>query len=120
MFPLFVINTFICINIQYYVGFEVLTGVTKKSSLFCDIQPSSLLKVNGSFGGTYRLHFQIRNIGQARNQLEASKRFCFFMISLLDYSSPPKIEVTCSSETSVEFQQSLRRYIQETGTLQYE
>jgi hypothetical protein len=37
------------------VGFEVLTAVVIKSSVFWDITPYSLLKVNRRFRGTYRL-----------------------------------------------------------------
>jgi hypothetical protein len=40
-----------------YVGFEVLTTVIMKSSVFWDKMPCSPMKVN-RFGGTYRLHFQ--------------------------------------------------------------
>jgi hypothetical protein len=41
-----------------FVGFEVLTPVVMKSSIFWDIKPCSPLKVNRRFGGTYRLHLQ--------------------------------------------------------------
>jgi hypothetical protein len=53
-----------------YVGFEVLTAVVMKSSIFWDITPCSLLKVNRGFGGTYRHHLQGRRISLARNQRE--------------------------------------------------
>jgi hypothetical protein len=43
---------------HHYVGFEVLTAVVMKSSVFWDITPCSPLKVNRHFGGTYRLHLQ--------------------------------------------------------------
>jgi hypothetical protein len=36
----------------HYIGFEVLTAVVMKSSIFWDITPCSLLKVNRHFGGT--------------------------------------------------------------------
>jgi hypothetical protein len=41
-----------------YVGFDILTSVVVKSSIFWDITPCSPLKVNRRFGGTYRLHIQ--------------------------------------------------------------
>jgi hypothetical protein len=44
----------------FYVGFEVLTAVVMKSTIFWDITPCSPLTVNRSFGGTYRLHVQGR------------------------------------------------------------
>jgi hypothetical protein len=34
----------------HFVGFEVLTAVVVKSSIFCDIKPCSPLKVNRRFG----------------------------------------------------------------------
>jgi hypothetical protein len=38
------------------VGFEVLTAAVMKSTIFWDIMPCSVLKINQRFGGTYRLH----------------------------------------------------------------
>jgi hypothetical protein len=43
---------------KVFVGFEVLTAVVMKSSVFWDITPCSPLKVNRCFGGTYRIHLQ--------------------------------------------------------------
>jgi hypothetical protein len=43
-----------------YVGFDVLTAVVMKSTIFRDITPCSPLSVNRRFGGTYRLHLQGR------------------------------------------------------------
>jgi hypothetical protein len=42
-----------------------------KSTIFWDIMPCSLLKVNWHFGGTYCLHLRGRRISQARNQRES-------------------------------------------------
>jgi hypothetical protein len=50
-----------------YAGFEVLTAVVMKSTIFWDIMPCSLLKANRHFGGTHRLHLQCQ-IRQARYQ----------------------------------------------------
>jgi hypothetical protein len=44
-----------------YVGFEVLTAVVMKSTIFWDISPCGPLSVNRRFGGTYRLHLQGQN-----------------------------------------------------------
>jgi hypothetical protein len=41
-----------------FVAFEVLAAVAMKSSVFWDITPCSLLKVNRGFGGIYRFHFE--------------------------------------------------------------
>jgi hypothetical protein len=59
------------VNIYYFIGFEVLTAVIMKSTIFWDITPCSPLKVNRRFGGTYRLHLQGRKISRARNQRES-------------------------------------------------
>jgi hypothetical protein len=56
---------------QNYVGFEVLTAVVMKSTIFWDITPCISMKVNRRFGGTYRLHLQGRRISKARNQSES-------------------------------------------------
>jgi hypothetical protein len=55
------------------LGFEVLTSVVMRSSIFWDITPCGPLKVNRRFGGTPR----------------------FF--SCLTYSSTVMMEATCSS-----------------------
>jgi hypothetical protein len=52
----------------YYVGFEVLTAMIMKSSIFWNVTPSSPLKVNLHSGGTCHFHLQGRRISQARNQ----------------------------------------------------
>jgi hypothetical protein len=45
-----------------YVGFEVLTAVIVKSTIFWDITPCTPLKINGRIRGTYLLHLQGRRI----------------------------------------------------------
>jgi hypothetical protein len=55
-------------------GFEVLTAVPMKSSIFWDIMPCSLMKVNWLFGETCHFHPQCGAISQARNQHEAGRR----------------------------------------------
>jgi hypothetical protein len=42
------------------VGFEVLTTVVMKRTVFWDIISCSPLKVNRRFGGTYHLHLEGR------------------------------------------------------------
>jgi hypothetical protein len=58
-------------------GFEVLTAVVMKSSVFWDITPYNPLKVNRCFRGTCGLHFQGRRKRQARNQREEAERVYF-------------------------------------------
>jgi hypothetical protein len=79
---------------------------TLRSSVFWDITLCSPLKVNRRFGGTYRLHLQGRGISRARNQRESRRK-----------AETLKMEVTCSSETSVDFQRTTQRYIAEYRTL---
>jgi hypothetical protein len=55
----------------FKLGFEVLTAVVMKSSIFCDIIPCSQLKVSRRFGATCPLHLQGRRISQGRNQRES-------------------------------------------------
>jgi hypothetical protein len=43
-----------------YVGFDVLTAVVMKSTIFWNITPYSPLSVKRRFWGTYRLHLQRR------------------------------------------------------------
>jgi hypothetical protein len=93
---------------------EISEKNNAKSSFFWGISPCRQLKVNWLFGGTCRLHLQGRRISQARNQLESR---CFGLVSCLSYSSTLKMEGTCSSETSVDFQLSTWRYISEDRTL---
>jgi hypothetical protein len=90
-----------------------------KSSIFWDITPCSQLKVNRRFGETWRLHLQCQRIRRKRNQRE--NLFClppeFRLVSCSDYSSTLKMEAVCSSETSVDFQRTTRRYIPQDRTL---
>jgi hypothetical protein len=100
-----------------YVGFEVLTAVVMKSIIFWDITLCSLLKVNGCFGGTYRFRLQGRRINRVRNQRESrwQAELCL-LVSYSDNSFTLKIEAISSSEKSVEFSQTTRRYIFENIT----
>jgi hypothetical protein len=62
---------------QIHVGFEVLTVVDMKSSIFCNITPCSPLKVSRRFGGTCRLHLQGLRISQVKNQHEPCSKLCY-------------------------------------------
>jgi hypothetical protein len=76
-----------------------------KGTIFRDITPCSPLKVNPRFEGTYRLHLQGRRTCLARNQRESR------------WQAELCLEAKCSSETSVNFQRTTRRYIPEDSTL---
>jgi hypothetical protein len=96
-----------------HVGFEVITAVVLKSTIFWDRTPCSPLKVNQQFGGTYHLHLQGREVSQGRNQREAasSSVICFTLVSCLAYILTLNMEVICSSKKSFDFQRTTRRYI---------
>jgi hypothetical protein len=73
-------NYYLGKNRIVYAGFEVLTAVIRKSSVFWDITPCSPLKSLPTF---------------RRNS--APLAACFHACS--DYSSTLKMEAICSSET---------------------
>jgi hypothetical protein len=54
-----------------------------KSYIFWDIMPCSHLKINGRFGGKYRLQLQDGRINQARNQHETVSAWCLFRVGFL-------------------------------------
>jgi hypothetical protein len=85
-----------------------------KSAIIWDTTPCSQLSVNRPFEGTYRLHLQ------GRKNKFSKKPAChlllrWFLAELI--FSTLKVEVICSSEMSVDTQQTARRYIPEDGTL---
>jgi hypothetical protein len=98
-----------------HVGFEVLTAVVIKSTIFWDITLCIPLKVNRRFGATYRLHVQGQRISRAARHQRESR---WQAEPCLAFTSTLNMEVICSSETSVDFQQTTRRYIPEVRTLQ--
>jgi hypothetical protein len=65
-----------------------------------------MVKVNQCFKGTCCLYLQGWRVFQARNQHEAGLLLiaCFILVSCLAYSSALKMEVTCYSKMSVDFQ----------------
>jgi hypothetical protein len=110
-------------------AFEVLTAVVMKSSIFWDITPCSLSKVNRRSGGTNRPHLPGRRIIWGRNQCESrwqaepepEPELCMpsasMLVSCLAYFTTLRVEAICSSETSVEFLMTTLRYIPEDSTL---
>jgi hypothetical protein len=98
---------------HHNLRFNFLLMVVMKSHELWDVMLCSLLKVNRRFGGTCHHNIQGQRISQAGNQrlLSATMVYC------LAFSSTLKMEATCSSETSVDFQRTTRRYIPEDRTL---
>jgi hypothetical protein len=83
-----------------YIGFEVLIAGIMKSSVFWDITSCSLLEVN-------------QHLGRPCRQKSRALATCFMVVTFLTYSSILKMEATCSSEKSVDFHWTTRRYIPE-------
>jgi hypothetical protein len=80
-----------------------------KSSIFWDRTPCSPLKVNRRFVGTYCHHNHGLKVSYVRTLLVPK---CWFLALIL------KMEATCSSETSADFQRATRHYIPLERTLQ--
>jgi hypothetical protein len=95
-----------CLAVRCYATFM-------KSNIFWDITPFNPFKINRHFEGTCRLHLQGRRVIQARNFItkQETSVIAGFLLGLF-------LDATCSSETSVYFQQGTRRYILEDRTLQ--
>jgi hypothetical protein len=83
-----------------------------KCSIFWDITPCSPFEVNQRFGGTCHLQLLGQRISQALLPT------CFMLVSCLVYSSTLKMDVTCSSETTADIQQTTWHYIPEKRNLQ--
>jgi hypothetical protein len=98
-----------CFRRQILVGSEILTAVVMKSSIFWDIMLCSPLKISLHFGATRSPIFRIDEWAKQ----DASMK----QVTCRAYSWILKMEVVCSSETSVDFQRSTRRYIPEDRTL---
>jgi hypothetical protein len=68
-------------TVIFHVRFEVFTVVTMKNDVFWDVAPCSSY-INRRFGGTYRLHFQgreMRERGTSMNQQSATICLCWFL-----------------------------------------
>jgi hypothetical protein len=93
--------------------------VVMKSIIFWGMMPCSLLSMKRRFGGTYRLHLQGRRHNFSKNQ-EASRwqEFCLLVLGKIIFSTL-KMEAICSSETSLDTQQTTRRHTPEDDTLQF-
>jgi hypothetical protein len=70
------------------------------------------MEVNIHLGETYRLHLQGLNYGNPHTSMKQAATKAF-----VAYCSPFNMEVTCSSEKSVDYQWIIRCYIPDNGTL---
>jgi hypothetical protein len=80
---------------------DYTTNYLDTSSIFWDITPCSLLKINRRFAFMFNLCLPP----------------AFTSVSCLAYSSVLKMEVTCSFEITADFQRTTRHYIPEQRTL---
>jgi hypothetical protein len=75
-------------------GFEVLTALVIKSSIFWGLTPCSPLEVNRYFGGTFSLHLQRRKTGpKKKSSMKAGGK----IVSYLAHSSTLKTLSTMPS-----------------------
>jgi hypothetical protein len=87
-----------------------------KSSIFCGIARFSLLKVN--LEEYIASIFTVEELDEQETRVKAGgKQLCFHAGFLLSLFSALKMEITCSSETSVDFQWTIECYVPEDSTL---
>jgi hypothetical protein len=106
-------------RVEYaFVGFEVLTAVVMKSTVFWNIMPYSPLNVNEVS------EEHITSIFRVEYAFVGFHLLCLppasTLVSCSVYSLTLKIEAICSSETSVDIQQTTQNYIPEDSILQTE
>jgi hypothetical protein len=80
--------------------------------------PRSPSKVNKRFRGIYYLHVQAEEQAKQESSMKAyDKQTCLHACFVLAYYSTRKMEAIRSSETSVDFPNTTRRYIRDDKTL---
>jgi hypothetical protein len=100
----------------------ILSGFTTEvcinGSIFWNIMPCSPLKFNWRSGRTCLL-LEGWRISQTRNEYDVSSEqiIAFLSVCFISFSSTLKMEAACSSETSVNFQRTMHRYIPADRTL---
>jgi hypothetical protein len=96
-------NIRLAVSVQYknldIVGFEVLTEVVMKSTIFWDITPCSPLNINRRFGGTYCLQPLLATCFHAGFLLSL-----FFSAWRWRRYVPPKLRLTLNGLHGVIFQ----------------
>jgi hypothetical protein len=93
-------HTRVYFGTQIDVGFEVVTAVVMKSTVFWDIMACSPLKVNRRFGGHIASIFRVEKYTERGTILKQCGKQYYYVA------------------TSVDFQRTTRCYIPEHGTLQ--
>jgi hypothetical protein len=90
-----------------YVGFEVLTVVTMKSSVFWDI----------TLSGESQQTFWRNILSPYKRKPSKKPAACLMLVSCMAFSLTLKVEMICSSEMSLDFHQTTQCYIPEDRTL---
>jgi hypothetical protein len=96
------------------IGFEMFTPVVTKSSIFCDVTPSSLLQKLTDVSKVHVSSGSKRSVKQVANSpLKSPSVTDEHVASIFTLVLTMKMALTSSSETSVEFQRITRRCIPE-------
>jgi hypothetical protein len=90
-----------------------MESVTSSETYLWVVTPCSQVEDHRNFEATYRLYLQDTRLNQTR----ALFATCFTLVLCLAYSSTMKMAITCTSETSADFQRTARRYIPQDTTL---
>jgi hypothetical protein len=108
--------------VDSYVGGEILTAVVMMNTVFWDITACIPLKVKWRFGGTYASIFRVEDETSMKAGTKQSSALCislWFLPQLILRPWRLKMEAICSSETSIDFQRTPRRFNPEGSTLQF-
>jgi hypothetical protein len=110
-------------------GFRIFFSKTPKDlnirnymCIFCFMKMNNFVshRKRDIHSGWLRRTYQEKYMNLSRRNRRMESSTCFILVSCFIYSSILKIEATCSSKMSVEFQQNTRRYIPEDRTLHNE
>jgi hypothetical protein len=85
------------LTVNCMIGFEALTALVMKSSIFWNKTLCSSLKLSRRFGGTYCLHLQGRRIYQTREQCEAGSNQPCLLPDSRWFNVPPKRRLTLNA-----------------------
>jgi hypothetical protein len=96
------------------LAFEIISAVDIKTSVFWDITPCCPVKVNDVSEEHVTFIFRVEEEAKEETSMKHSASYaCFVLCSSFDHSFTLKVEAVCSSETSIDFHRTTRRYIPE-------
>jgi hypothetical protein len=79
----FFLRSFMNFRSKVFAGFEALTDVLMRNSIFWDKTPCTPLKVSSLFGDIYLFHLQGWILNQARDQYGADKKQDWWILKLM-------------------------------------